>query len=161
MQWKHGNRKSECSASKKVNADSCDECTSSQNLKYNTILILSIFLNCRNPASKQQISPSDRLTIYFHAVLSKDFSFNPEKDFICVRAGGNIGNWENDLVQLSVLRLVKFSRTIYSLFTTGISSWRTVWLQGSWRAWISCWRGVCMQKDWCCRCAHPIQVCGV
>ncbi|ROL47362.1 E3 ubiquitin-protein ligase rnf213-alpha [Anabarilius grahami] len=58
----------------------------------------------RNAASKQQISPSDRLTIYFHAVLSKDFSFNPEKDLIRVRAGGNIGNWENDLVELSVLR---------------------------------------------------------
>ncbi|XP_067222276.1 E3 ubiquitin-protein ligase rnf213-alpha-like [Chanodichthys erythropterus] len=58
----------------------------------------------RNPASKQQISPSDRLTIYFHAVLSKDFSFNSEKDFICIRAGGNIGNWESDLVKLSVLR---------------------------------------------------------
>ncbi|XP_042587954.1 E3 ubiquitin-protein ligase rnf213-alpha-like isoform X2 [Cyprinus carpio] len=58
----------------------------------------------RNPAGKQQISSSDRITVYFHAVLSKDFNFNPENDFICIRAGGRVGNWENDLVEMSVSR---------------------------------------------------------
>ncbi|XP_077086723.1 E3 ubiquitin-protein ligase rnf213-alpha [Siphateles boraxobius] len=58
----------------------------------------------RNPASTQHISSSDRLTIYFHAVLSKDFKFNPEEDYIFVRAGSHIGNWDKDLVPLSVSR---------------------------------------------------------
>ncbi|XP_048046866.1 E3 ubiquitin-protein ligase rnf213-alpha isoform X2 [Megalobrama amblycephala] len=58
----------------------------------------------RNPASTQHISSRDKLTIYFHAVLSKDFKFNPEEDYIFVRAGSHIGNWEKDLVELSVSR---------------------------------------------------------
>ncbi|XP_026134867.1 E3 ubiquitin-protein ligase rnf213-alpha-like isoform X3 [Carassius auratus] len=56
----------------------------------------------RNPTPTQHISPSDRLTIYFHAVLSKDFKFNLEEDHVFVRAGGRIGDWENNLVELSV-----------------------------------------------------------
>ncbi|XP_026120794.1 E3 ubiquitin-protein ligase rnf213-alpha-like [Carassius auratus] len=56
----------------------------------------------RNPASDQQISPSDRLTICFHAVLSKDFNFIPNKDFIFVRAGDQIGGWGKNLVELHV-----------------------------------------------------------
>uniref|UniRef100_A0A8C1YEU9 RING-type E3 ubiquitin transferase n=1 Tax=Cyprinus carpio TaxID=7962 RepID=A0A8C1YEU9_CYPCA len=55
----------------------------------------------KNNETKQQISSSDRITVYFHAVLSKDFNFNPENDFICIRAGGRVGNWENDLVEMS------------------------------------------------------------
>ncbi|KAL1265130.1 hypothetical protein QQF64_003157, partial [Cirrhinus molitorella] len=58
----------------------------------------------RNPASAQHISSSDRLTIYFHAVLSKDFKFNLEEDLIFIRAGGCLGDWENNLVDLFVSR---------------------------------------------------------
>ncbi|KAF4115423.1 E3 ubiquitin-protein ligase rnf213-alpha isoform X2 [Onychostoma macrolepis] len=58
----------------------------------------------RNPASAQHISSSDRLTIYFHAVLSKDFKFNLEEDLIFIRAGGCLGDWENNLVEMSVSR---------------------------------------------------------
>lgn len=61
----------------------------------------------RNTRSTQHISSSDRLTIYFHAVLSKDFKFNPEEDLIFIRAGGPIGNWEENLVELSVSRDLK------------------------------------------------------
>ncbi|XP_043106269.1 E3 ubiquitin-protein ligase rnf213-alpha-like isoform X2 [Puntigrus tetrazona] len=58
----------------------------------------------RNPTSAQYIGSSDRLIIYFHAVLSKDFKFNLEEDLIFIRAGGCLGDWENDLVELSVSR---------------------------------------------------------
>uniref|UniRef100_A0A8K9WMH2 RING-type E3 ubiquitin transferase n=1 Tax=Oncorhynchus mykiss TaxID=8022 RepID=A0A8K9WMH2_ONCMY len=43
-----------------------------------------------------------RLTIYFHAVLSKDFKLNPDEDRIFIRAGGNIGNWKTNSVELTV-----------------------------------------------------------
>ncbi|XP_067280905.1 E3 ubiquitin-protein ligase rnf213-alpha isoform X2 [Pseudorasbora parva] len=58
----------------------------------------------RNPTPTQHISSSDRLTIYFHAVLSKDFKFNLEEDRVFIRAGSRIGDWENDMVELSVSR---------------------------------------------------------
>ncbi|KAL7850786.1 hypothetical protein SRHO_G00201350 [Serrasalmus rhombeus] len=55
-------------------------------------------------SSTQQISSSERLTIYFHAVLSKDFKFDPNEDHIFIRAGHIIGDWEANLVELSVSR---------------------------------------------------------
>ncbi|XDV14216.1 hypothetical protein PO909_002393 [Leuciscus waleckii] len=58
----------------------------------------------RNPTPTQHISSSDRLTIYFHAVLSKDFKFNLEEDRVFIRAGGRMSDWEKDLVELSVSR---------------------------------------------------------
>ncbi|XP_073713018.1 E3 ubiquitin-protein ligase rnf213-alpha-like [Misgurnus anguillicaudatus] len=57
-----------------------------------------------NPASVYHISSRDRLAIYFHAVLSKDFKFEPEHDRIFMRAGDHIGDWESNLVELSVSR---------------------------------------------------------
>lgn len=54
--------------------------------------------------SNQSIAAHDRLTIYFHAVLSKDFKFNPDKDLIFVQAGRIIGSWETYPVELSVTR---------------------------------------------------------
>ncbi|XP_051570261.1 E3 ubiquitin-protein ligase rnf213-alpha isoform X1 [Myxocyprinus asiaticus] len=57
-----------------------------------------------NPISSQHINSSDRLTIYFHAVLSKDFKFNPKEDRIFIRAGDHIGDWTKDLFELSVSR---------------------------------------------------------
>ncbi|KAG7242861.1 hypothetical protein INR49_018116 [Caranx melampygus] len=52
----------------------------------------------------QTIAARDRLTIYFHAVLSKDFKFEPNEDRIFIRAGSHIGSWEEDLVELDVTR---------------------------------------------------------
>ncbi|KAL1277475.1 hypothetical protein QQF64_024148 [Cirrhinus molitorella] len=63
-----------------------------------------VVLPKRNPASNQHISSSDKLTIYFHAVLSKDFKFKPEEDYVFIRAGSHIGSWEKDLVELCVTR---------------------------------------------------------
>ncbi|XP_042247797.1 E3 ubiquitin-protein ligase rnf213-alpha [Thunnus maccoyii] len=50
------------------------------------------------------IAVRDRLTIYFHAVLSKDFKFDPKEDRIFIRAGSRIGKWEENTVELSVTR---------------------------------------------------------
>uniref|UniRef100_A0AAX7SI34 RING-type E3 ubiquitin transferase n=1 Tax=Astatotilapia calliptera TaxID=8154 RepID=A0AAX7SI34_ASTCA len=50
------------------------------------------------------IAARDRLTIYFHAVLSKDFGFDPEEDLIFIRAGSCIGKWNENAAQLFVTR---------------------------------------------------------
>ncbi|XP_054463285.1 E3 ubiquitin-protein ligase rnf213-alpha [Anoplopoma fimbria] len=50
------------------------------------------------------IAARDRLTIYFHAVLSKDFKFDPKEDRIFIRAGPSIGNWKDNAVELSVTK---------------------------------------------------------
>ncbi|XP_060883381.1 E3 ubiquitin-protein ligase rnf213-alpha isoform X2 [Labrus mixtus] len=50
------------------------------------------------------IAASDRLTIYFHAVLSKDFKFDPVEDRVFIRAGCGIGTWDEDAVELFVAR---------------------------------------------------------
>uniref|UniRef100_A0A3B1KA78 Uncharacterized protein n=1 Tax=Astyanax mexicanus TaxID=7994 RepID=A0A3B1KA78_ASTMX len=58
----------------------------------------------RIPTSTQPVSSSERLNIYFHAVLSKDFKFDPSEDQIFVRAGDLIGDWDDNLVELHVTR---------------------------------------------------------
>uniref|UniRef100_A0A3Q3GL01 Uncharacterized protein n=1 Tax=Labrus bergylta TaxID=56723 RepID=A0A3Q3GL01_9LABR len=45
------------------------------------------------------IAASDRLTIYFHAVLSKDFKFDPDEDRVFIRAGCGIGTWNENAVE--------------------------------------------------------------
>ncbi|XP_061892824.1 E3 ubiquitin-protein ligase rnf213-alpha-like isoform X1 [Entelurus aequoreus] len=47
-------------------------------------------------------SCKNRMTIYFHAVLSKDFNLDPIKDLVYIRAGSHIGTWDQNAVQLSV-----------------------------------------------------------
>lgn len=61
-------------------------------------------MNCRIPTSSQQFTSSERLTIYFHAVLSKDFKFDPSEDRIFIRAGPKISSWDKDLLELFVTR---------------------------------------------------------
>uniref|UniRef100_UPI003AABD3E1 E3 ubiquitin-protein ligase rnf213-alpha n=1 Tax=Centroberyx gerrardi TaxID=166262 RepID=UPI003AABD3E1 len=58
----------------------------------------------RISSRNKTIAASDRLTIYFHAVLSKDFKLDPVEDRIFIRAGTHIGTWEEDTVELSVTR---------------------------------------------------------
>ncbi|KAK2833428.1 hypothetical protein Q5P01_017317 [Channa striata] len=52
----------------------------------------------------QTIAASDRLTIFFHAVLSKDFKFDSTGDQIFVRAGSGIGKWDENAAELNVTR---------------------------------------------------------
>ncbi|KAL4658166.1 E3 ubiquitin-protein ligase rnf213-alpha-like [Arapaima gigas] len=54
--------------------------------------------------STNEIPAAERLTIYFHAVLSKDFKLNPEEDFVFLRAGGPLASWDSNLAQLYVSR---------------------------------------------------------
>ncbi|XP_067087748.1 E3 ubiquitin-protein ligase rnf213-alpha-like [Osmerus mordax] len=58
----------------------------------------------RITSGKKQIPACDRLTIYFHAVLSKDFKFNPDEDRIFIRAGERIGKWDDNTAELTVTR---------------------------------------------------------
>ncbi|KAM4598251.1 E3 ubiquitin-protein ligase rnf213-alpha-like [Polymixia lowei] len=50
----------------------------------------------------KQVAASDRLTVYFHAVLSKDFKFDRDEDRVFLRAGKNIGDWTENIVELFV-----------------------------------------------------------
>ncbi|KAK3552318.1 hypothetical protein QTP86_010384 [Hemibagrus guttatus] len=61
----------------------------------------------RVPTSTQQLSSKERLIIYFHAVLSKDFKFDPNEDRIFIRAGPQISDWDTNLVELTVTRDLK------------------------------------------------------
>ncbi|TRY85502.1 hypothetical protein DNTS_016006 [Danionella cerebrum] len=54
--------------------------------------------------STQHITSRQRLTIYFHAILSKDFSFKENEDRIFIHAGPPIDDWSNDLLELNVSR---------------------------------------------------------
>lgn len=58
----------------------------------------------RRLTRNKTVAARDRLTIYFHAVLSKDFKLVPNEDRIFIRAGNIIGNWEDDTLELSVTR---------------------------------------------------------
>uniref|UniRef100_UPI0037E8EFFF E3 ubiquitin-protein ligase rnf213-alpha n=1 Tax=Semicossyphus pulcher TaxID=241346 RepID=UPI0037E8EFFF len=58
----------------------------------------------KRPGTRKTIPASERLTIYFHAVLSKDFKFDPSEDRVFIRAGSCIGTWEENAVELSVSR---------------------------------------------------------
>ncbi|XP_028841461.1 LOW QUALITY PROTEIN: E3 ubiquitin-protein ligase rnf213-alpha-like [Denticeps clupeoides] len=58
----------------------------------------------RLPTRSQKIKAEDRLTIYFHAVLSKDFKVSPEEDRIFIRAGGCLGGWDSDLAEVFISR---------------------------------------------------------
>ncbi|MED6260783.1 hypothetical protein ATANTOWER_028724, partial [Ataeniobius toweri] len=54
---------------------------------------------------QNNITTRGSLTIYFHAVLSKDFKFNPEEDRIFIRAGKPIADsWDDNVAELEVTR---------------------------------------------------------
>ncbi|XP_037333444.2 E3 ubiquitin-protein ligase rnf213-alpha isoform X2 [Pungitius pungitius] len=58
----------------------------------------------KRPNRNKMVAARDRLTIYFHALLSKDFKFKPKEDRIFIRAGHIIGTWNDDAAELSVTR---------------------------------------------------------
>lgn len=65
-----------------------------------------IFVLTFRPTSNRTIAARDRLTIYFYAVLSKDFKFDPNEDRLFIRFGHLIGTWEEDGCELFVTRYV-------------------------------------------------------
>ncbi|XP_013865501.1 E3 ubiquitin-protein ligase RNF213 [Austrofundulus limnaeus] len=58
----------------------------------------------KRPTQNKNIAAHNRLTIYFHAVLSKDFKFDPDQDNIFIRAGAPLGDWKENLAELAVTR---------------------------------------------------------
>ncbi|XP_020560953.1 E3 ubiquitin-protein ligase RNF213 isoform X3 [Oryzias latipes] len=54
--------------------------------------------------NKKNLAVNERVTIYFHAILSKDFKFDPEKDQIFIRAGSVLGSWKDNIAELFVTR---------------------------------------------------------
>ncbi|XP_029944705.1 E3 ubiquitin-protein ligase rnf213-alpha-like isoform X2 [Salarias fasciatus] len=56
------------------------------------------------PPRPSHTAPSERLNIYFHAVLSKDFKFVPGVDRVFVNMVSSSGQWEEEAVELSVKR---------------------------------------------------------
>lgn len=53
--------------------------------------------------SNQQQDPKD-ITIFFHAILSKDFNLDPSRDAVTIRSGSLAGNWNQDILQMEVTR---------------------------------------------------------
>ncbi|MGH0119424.1 UNVERIFIED_CONTAM: hypothetical protein FKN15_024167 [Acipenser sinensis] len=52
----------------------------------------------------QQVPVGARLTIYFHAIVSKDFKLDPNKDKVFLRAGDPIGSWNTNSVEMFISR---------------------------------------------------------
>ncbi|XP_077411767.1 E3 ubiquitin-protein ligase rnf213-alpha-like isoform X2 [Vanacampus margaritifer] len=50
------------------------------------------------------VASHDRLTICFHAILSKDFKFNLKEDQIFIRAGPPLATWADNTLELNVTR---------------------------------------------------------
>lgn len=39
-------------------------------------------------------SVSENITVYFHAVISKEFPFDPEKDVVVLKSEALLGSWK-------------------------------------------------------------------
>ena len=49
------------------------------------------------------VAARDRLTIYFHAVLSKDFKLE-DGDLIFIQAGKHIGTWNENIAEVHMTK---------------------------------------------------------
>lgn len=69
---------------------------------FSKLILFSLF---SRQIQNKNVATRDRLTIYFHAVLSKDFKFHPDDDQIFIRAGKPISNsWNDNVAELQVTR---------------------------------------------------------
>ncbi|XP_053146867.1 E3 ubiquitin-protein ligase RNF213-like isoform X2 [Hemicordylus capensis] len=63
--------------------------------------------NCDvNVVTRSQCNDGEGVTVYFHAILSKDFNLDPEKHKVFIRAGHISGycNWEDNVCELTCTR---------------------------------------------------------
>lgn len=68
------------------------------------VCVFFFFLHFR-PISNRTIAAVNRITVCFHAVLSKDFKADPKEDQIFVMAGPPLGKWDKEpAVELSFTR---------------------------------------------------------
>lgn len=67
----------------------------------NRILSISLpILSCSS------VSRNEGVTVYFHAILSKDFKLNPETHKVFIRAGGipSYVSWKDNICELNCTR---------------------------------------------------------
>lgn len=55
-------------------------------------------------SNQQQDSNDSKVTIFFHAILSKDFNIDPLRDFVTLRSGVLAGNWNQDIAKIEITR---------------------------------------------------------
>ncbi|CAB1319090.1 unnamed protein product [Coregonus sp. 'balchen'] len=58
----------------------------------------------RAATGQPQVWAKERLKIYFHAIISKDFDLDQNEDRLFVWAGEETGSWESNAVELSVTK---------------------------------------------------------
>ena len=91
-----------------------------------------IYICFHRPTQRKAIAACDRLTIYFHAVLSKDFKFDPKKDRIFIRAGPPIGSWNDNTAELCASRYLLCDREAmkfkysHNLGTCQVMRWKVI-----------------------------------
>ncbi|XP_055509816.1 E3 ubiquitin-protein ligase rnf213-alpha isoform X2 [Leucoraja erinacea] len=54
--------------------------------------------------SYTNLKPEETVSIYFHAILSKDFKFNPFKDKVVIRSGSLADNWATNVLEMNVTK---------------------------------------------------------
>ncbi|XP_078257499.1 E3 ubiquitin-protein ligase rnf213-alpha-like isoform X2 [Rhinoraja longicauda] len=54
--------------------------------------------------SYTNLKPEETVTIYFHAILSKDFKFNPYEDKVVIRSGSLADNWATNILEMNVTK---------------------------------------------------------
>ncbi|XP_067860096.1 E3 ubiquitin-protein ligase rnf213-alpha isoform X2 [Heptranchias perlo] len=52
----------------------------------------------------QVLKREDTVVVYFHAILSKDFKFIPDKDVVVVRSDGLADDWNRNVLEMTVLK---------------------------------------------------------
>ncbi|XP_072882379.1 E3 ubiquitin-protein ligase rnf213-alpha-like [Hemitrygon akajei] len=50
------------------------------------------------------LKPEETVFVYFHAILSKDFKFNPDKDKVFIRSGTLAEDWRTNLCEITVTK---------------------------------------------------------
>lgn len=67
------------------------------------IILIFLLIVSRSPANQ-----SDDVTVYFHAILSKDFKLNPETHKVFIKAGGisHCADWKDNICELSCTKYV-------------------------------------------------------
>ncbi|KAM9519265.1 E3 ubiquitin-protein ligase rnf213-alpha-like [Salvelinus alpinus] len=58
----------------------------------------------RTATGNSQVTAKERLKIYFHAILSKDFNLDQNEDRLFIWAGEETGSWESNAVELTVTK---------------------------------------------------------
>lgn len=70
-----------------------------------TLTLVCVSFLLVRPGISTTIAAQNRITLCFHAVLSKDFKVDSKEDLIFIKAGPPIGQWQDPpLVELSFKR---------------------------------------------------------